>query len=59
MVRDEMLERGLGHFASAIVAIPDKLIEHGTQPLIRGDIGLDSSGIVTTATRLMQSRLKR
>ncbi len=53
MVRDEMLERGLGHIQSSILAIPDRFIEHGAQPLIRGDLGLDAKGIVSAVQALM------
>lgn len=59
MVRDEMLERGLGHIRSAIVAIPDQFIEHGSQPLIRAEIGLDAEGIVATTQKLFEKSRQR
>ena len=55
MVRDEMLDRGLGHVQSSILAIPDRFIEHGAQPLIRGDLGLDANGIVSAVQALMNA----
>ncbi len=55
MVRDEMLERGLGHLQSSILAIPDRFIEHGAQPLIRGDLGLDANGIVSAVQALINA----
>lgn len=59
MVRDEMLERGLGHIRSAIVAIPDQFIEHGSQPIIRAEIGLDAEGIVVTTQKLFERSRQR
>ena len=29
-----------------ILALPDAFVEHGAQPLIRRDVGLDAQGIV-------------
>ena len=53
MVRDEMLERGLSA-KSDVMALPDKFIEHGAQPLIRGDLGLDEVGIAAKARALVK-----
>jgi len=53
MVRDEMLnDPAISAVKSDVMALPDKFIEHGAQPLIRGDLGLDESGIATRARAL-------
>ncbi|MCC7433267.1 MAG: 1-deoxy-D-xylulose-5-phosphate synthase [Methanoregulaceae archaeon] len=44
-VRDGLEERGVD-VPTKIVALPDAFIEHGAQPLIRRDCGLDAAGIV-------------
>ncbi len=46
-VRDGLEERGVD-VPTKIVALPDAFVEHGSQPLIRRDCGLDAAGIVAT-----------
>jgi len=46
-VRDGLEERGLD-VPMKIVALPDAFVEHGAQPLIRRDCGLEAAGIVAT-----------
>ncbi|MCO5295543.1 MAG: 1-deoxy-D-xylulose-5-phosphate synthase [Fimbriimonadaceae bacterium] len=45
-VRDGLAERGLGAIPFEILALPDAFVEHGAQPLIRRDVGLDAEGVV-------------
>ena len=45
-VRDGLADRGLGGMPFQILALPDAFVEHGAQPLIRRDVGLDAQGIV-------------
>lgn len=52
-VRDEMHERGLGHIPHKPVALPDRFIEHGSQPQIRADCGLDADGVVAAVRTLL------
>lgn len=52
-VRDAVVEHGLAGVQHAIMALPDQFIEHGSQPLIRRDCGLDAQGIVSEAMKLM------
>lgn len=52
MVRDSLCDAGLGHLPSAILALPDAFVEHGAQPLIRRDVGLDQDGILRVAREL-------
>ncbi len=44
-VRDGLEERGVTATVK-IIALPDAFVEHGAQPLIRRDCGLDADGIV-------------
>lgn len=46
-VRDLMAERGVT-VPMRIMALPDEFVEHGAQPLIRRDWGLDADGIIAT-----------
>lgn len=52
-VREEMHERGLGHIRHKILALPDRFIEHGAQPLIRADCGLDAASVAKAAKSLL------
>lgn len=57
-VRDEMVERGSTGIKTQIIAIPDSFVEHGTQPIIRGELGLDAQGIIAKARTLVESGLR-
>lgn len=51
-VRDALAERGIDARV-AIHALPDAFVDHGSQPLIRRDWGLDAQGIVEAALLAM------
>ncbi len=51
-VRDALAAQGLGHLPIEIIALPDKFVEHGAQPLIRAEVGLDAPSIAAAALRL-------
>jgi len=36
-----------------VLALPDAFVEHGAQPLIRRDVGLDAEGIKDAALKLL------
>lgn len=52
-VRTLLHENGLGALPHKIVALPDKFVEHGAQPLIRRDCGLDADGVVQAVEQLV------
>jgi 1-deoxy-D-xylulose-5-phosphate synthase len=41
-----------------IISLPDHFVEHGTQPLIRAETGLDAASVVDTVLRLCGSSVK-
>lgn len=45
-LRDALAQRGLSDIPFEILALPDKFVEHGAQPLIRREVGLDAQGLV-------------
>ena len=45
-VRDALVEAGLGHLRHDLMSLPDAFVEHGAQPLIRRDCGLDPESVV-------------
>ncbi|MEQ1932952.1 MAG: transketolase C-terminal domain-containing protein [Fimbriimonadaceae bacterium] len=45
-----------GDYEMDILALPDKFVEHGAQPLIRRDCGLDAEGIVCAARKILALR---
>jgi 1-deoxy-D-xylulose-5-phosphate synthase len=51
-VRAALAVAGLGAIPFSLIALPDAFVEHGAQPLIRRDHGLDAEGI-HNATRLL------
>ena len=44
-IRDALLDRGIT-VPFTLLALPDRFVEHGAQPLIRREVGLDALGIV-------------
>jgi 1-deoxy-D-xylulose-5-phosphate synthase len=54
-VRDALSEAGLSHIPVRSIALPDKFVEHGAQPLIRKDCGLDAESIADAASALVSS----
>jgi 1-deoxy-D-xylulose-5-phosphate synthase len=55
-VRDAIAERGL-NVPVSILALPDLFVEHGAQPIIRSQVGLDVDGIVDAAFKMCGSRV--
>ncbi len=51
-VRDGLVDRGVD-VPMRILALPDAFVEHGAQPLIRRDCGLDADGIVAMASEVV------
>lgn len=58
-VRDWLLEHELEHVKSELMAIPDKFVEHGPQPVLLRDLGLDDVTIAATARDLVKSGSRR
>lgn len=56
-VRDGLTEIGLGHIPIEIVALPDAFVEHGAQPLIRADAGVDAAAVAAAAKKLCGSQV--
>ena len=52
MVRDALSEHDVAA-RHEIISLPDKFVEHGAQPLIRRDWGLDSDSIVESVKRTL------
>ncbi|KXK19099.1 MAG: 1-deoxy-D-xylulose-5-phosphate synthase [Armatimonadetes bacterium OLB18] len=52
-VRTLLAENGLAGLPLRSLTLPDQFIEHGAQPLIRGDCGLDAKGIVGAVLELL------
>ncbi len=58
-VREAMVAAGLGHVPHTIIALPDEFVEHGAQPLIRRDCGLDSESIIAKVLNLTPVKSRR
>lgn len=58
-VRDWMIENELGSVPSVLMAIPDKFVEHGPQPILLRDLGLDDLTIAANARELVKSGSRR
>ncbi|GMV89961.1 MAG: 1-deoxy-D-xylulose-5-phosphate synthase [Chthonomonas sp.] len=58
-VRDGLADAGLGGLPFAICALPDAFVEHGTQPLIRKDCGLDAASITQRVQQLLGRKGRR
>jgi 1-deoxy-D-xylulose-5-phosphate synthase len=54
-LRDGLADRGIQP-RMEILALPDAFIEHGAQPLIRQDAGLDPSHVVEAALKLLDRK---
>jgi len=52
-VRGVLHEEGLAATQHKILALPDRFVEHGAQPIIRGGCGLDADGISQAAFALL------
>lgn len=42
-----------------IMSLPDAFVEHGAQPLIRRDCGLDTDGILNTVEKVLKVKVQR
>ncbi len=59
-VRDALLDLGLNTIHHQILAIPDRFIEHGAQPIIRAECGLSVENMIQfTRKMLLQERMKK
>ena len=56
MVRDALCDLGLGGIPSRLLALPDRFVDHGSQPILRGEVGLDEAGIAEAARGLVGQR---
>ncbi len=54
-VRDALAEAGLGGLPMRIVTLPDQFVEHGAQPLIRRDCGIDADGIAEAVSEIVRT----
>lgn len=52
-MRDALAERGI-EVPTTLIALPDAFVEHGAQPLIRHDCGLDAEAVVAAARKLVK-----
>jgi 1-deoxy-D-xylulose-5-phosphate synthase len=52
-VREALGRNGEGALPMTALALPDAFVEHGAQPLIRRDVGLDAEGIKSAALSLL------
>lgn len=51
-----LMDEGLGHIPTKVMAIPDRFIEHGPQPVLLADLGLSLEGIVSAAEVLASTK---
>lgn len=56
MLQSWLMEQGLGSIPTRVLAIPDHFVEHGSQPIIRGELGLDAAGIAEAIRALVLVR---
>lgn len=52
-VREALSRNGLASIPLRVLSLPDAFVEHGAQPLIRRDVGLDAEGIQKAALELL------
>ncbi len=58
-VRAALSESGLAQLPFRALTLPDQFVEHGAQPLIRRDCGLDAAGIESACLRLVREGAAR
>ena len=56
-VLELLQEEGLWEIDLIRLGIPDRFIEHGSQPLLRAKYGIDEQGIFQTAVQMVEGRL--
>ncbi|HVL38676.1 MAG TPA: 1-deoxy-D-xylulose-5-phosphate synthase [Fimbriimonadaceae bacterium] len=52
-VRAALADGGFSHLRHELMALPDFFVEHGAQPLIRSECGLDAGSIVAAVRRAL------
>ncbi|HVL38715.1 MAG TPA: transketolase C-terminal domain-containing protein, partial [Fimbriimonadaceae bacterium] len=52
-VRAALADGGFSHLRHELMALPDSFVEHGAQPLIRSQCGLDAESIVAAVRRAL------
>jgi 1-deoxy-D-xylulose-5-phosphate synthase len=52
-VREALHDAGHGEIPLEIVALPDEFVEHGSQPILRSQVGIDADGIVKTVVGMV------
>jgi 1-deoxy-D-xylulose-5-phosphate synthase len=52
-VVDGLASAGAGDIPYRILALPDRFVEHGAQPILRSECGLDAQGISTAVRSLL------
>lgn len=50
----QQVRDGLPGYEMDVMALPDRFIEHGAQPLIRHDVGLDAEGIMARVMAMVK-----
>jgi 1-deoxy-D-xylulose-5-phosphate synthase len=58
-VRNALHERGLQEVSHSLLSLPDRFVEHGAQPLIREECGLDADSVVQAVMRMQAGQFKR
>ena len=58
-VRDRMAELGLADVEIKLITLPDDFVEHGTQPILRAQVGLDSASIANAIVDLVSASKMR
>ena len=53
-VLETLADAGIADLAVKRLGIPDRFIEHGSQPLLRKEVGIDPQSVVHAAIQLMQ-----
>ncbi len=54
-VRDRMAELGLADVEIKLITLPDDFVEHGTQPILRAQVGLDASSIAKNIEEMLSA----
>ncbi len=52
-VRAALCEAGLGGLPHRLLTLPDRFVDHGAQPLLRREVGLDAQGIAEASFGLL------
>ncbi len=52
-VRNALADEGLGHLPMKLLHLPDEFVEHGSQPILRENAGIDAAGIKKAVLELL------